>query len=232
MSIDRSERLAAYGAGIALFVWFAFLIRGGLVSWFDGDDIMNLHYYWSQPWPALLKANVFFWSSYLRPARRFVLPHYLLPLGIPSAAVPHCGHGVALRRLRAACLGCVATDGIAWGRTVGAALVGINPTFSAAYFETGAIYDVLAYAFFWGAFALYVYLRRKGRVPGLLGEGSFCVFSYSHWTRKRLRFPSRWLWRMNCSGIRPMSGDPASFGAGSAVKAGLQPSAFCSTSLT
>ena len=44
--------------------------------------------------------------------------------------------------------------------------MGINPSFAAAYFDTGTIYDVLAYAFFWGGFALYVRFRHAGRPLG------------------------------------------------------------------
>src|SRR5580693_2230542 len=61
-------RLLAWATGVALFAWFVFIVRGGLASWFDNDDLMNLHYYWSKPWSALLKANLEFWSSYYRPA--------------------------------------------------------------------------------------------------------------------------------------------------------------------
>jgi hypothetical protein len=44
-----------------------------------------------------------------------------------------------------------------------------TPAFSGAYFDTGTIYDVLAYAFFWGAFAWYVSARRLGPVRGAGG---------------------------------------------------------------
>src|SRR5579862_5525397 len=63
-----SRRILAPAAGLALFAWYVFLIRGGLASWFSADDLMNMHYYWSGSWSALIKANVFFWTSYYRPA--------------------------------------------------------------------------------------------------------------------------------------------------------------------
>src|ERR1039458_2233267 len=56
--------------------------------------------------------------------------------------------------------------GSRWGALIALMLLGINPTFSAAYFDTGNIYDVLAYMFFWGAFALYVHSRQAGRPLG------------------------------------------------------------------
>jgi hypothetical protein len=56
--------------------------------------------------------------------------------------------------------------GSRWGTLIVLFVIGINPSFSYAYFDTGAIYDVLAFTFFWGAFAVYVNLRRRGRPPG------------------------------------------------------------------
>jgi hypothetical protein len=86
--------------------------------------------------------------------------------GFHPAAIPHRSAGIAFGELRAAGRSGVAAYGIALERAVALLLVGINPSFSAAYFDTGTIYDVLAYAFFWGAFALYVRFRHAGRLPG------------------------------------------------------------------
>ena len=68
MRADKLDRAVAFAVGLALFARFVLLIRGGLASWFDSDDLMNLHFYWTRPWSALLKANLAFWSSYYRPA--------------------------------------------------------------------------------------------------------------------------------------------------------------------
>jgi|SRR5580658_493354 hypothetical protein len=160
---------AALAAGAALFAWFVFLVRGGLSSWFDADDLMNLYYYWSRPWSALLKANLAFWSSYCRPAGGlFYLSIYALwgfhPLPFRIAALALLSINFALLAL------------VVWQLTrskfsvsIALFLFGINPSFSSAYFDTGAIYDVLAYTFFWGAFSLYVRFRNKGRLPGWRG---------------------------------------------------------------
>jgi hypothetical protein len=45
-------------------------------------------------------------------------------------------------------------------------LLGVTPAFAYAYFFTGNIYDVLAYAFFWSGFALYVHFRQAGHPLG------------------------------------------------------------------
>lgn len=56
--------------------------------------------------------------------------------------------------------------GSRWAVLMALLAVGINPSFAAEYFDTGAIYDTLAFTFFWGGFALYVRLRRGGRPLG------------------------------------------------------------------
>ena len=84
--------ILAYGVGLTLFAWYLLLIRGGLRSGFSADDLMNLHYYWSRSWTALFKANLFFWSSYYRPAGGlYYRPIYALwgltPLPFHAAAL-------------------------------------------------------------------------------------------------------------------------------------------------
>src|SRR5215831_16552961 len=57
----------------AAFTWRVPLL------YYTGDDLMNLHQYWITPVPALIKANIFFWSTYYRPlGALFYLPLYTL----------------------------------------------------------------------------------------------------------------------------------------------------------
>jgi len=174
---DKLGRALAYAAGIALFAWFVYLVRGGLASWFDVDDLINMHIYWTPPWSALLKANLAFWSSFYRPGGGlFYRPIYDLwgfhPLPFRIAVL-------VLLSVNFALLAVVVWQltGSRWGALIALLLVGINPSFASAYFDTGTIYDILAYTFFWGGFALYVYFRRTDRP---LGWGRltlvFCMF--------------------------------------------------------
>ncbi len=163
---ENASRTWAYAAGLALLAWFVFLVRGGLASWFDADDLMNLNYYWTRSWPQLLRANLFFWSSYYRPGGGlFYRSMYALwgfhPLPFRIAVmVLLCVNlvllAVVVRQLTES----------RWAMLVALLVVGIHPYFSGAYFTTGTVYDVLAYTFVWGAFALYVGVRRAERLPG------------------------------------------------------------------
>ena len=160
------RRAIAIAAGLSLYAWFVFLVRPGLASWFNVDDLMNLHYYWITPWSALLKANLAFWSTFFRPASGlFYRSIYALwgfhPLPFRIAVL-------VLLSVNFALLAAVVWQltGSRWSALVALLLVGINPSFSAAYFDTGTINDILAYAFFWGGFACYVRCRQAGRLPG------------------------------------------------------------------
>ena len=166
MRADKRDRVLAYAAGLALFVWFIWLIRGGLASWFDGDDLMNLHIYWTQSWSALLQANLMFWSSFYRPAGGLFYKSIYDLWGFNP--LPFHIVALALLSLDFALLAVVVWQltRSRWSVLLALLLVGINPSFAAAYFDTGAIYDVLAYAFYWGAFALYVSFRQADRLPG------------------------------------------------------------------
>jgi hypothetical protein len=175
---EKYSRTAAYGAGLGLFGWFVYLIRAGLRSWFSADDLMNLHYYWVRPWSALLKADLFFWSSYYRPGGGlFYRVIYSLwgfhPLPFRIAVfIFLCANFVLLaivvRQLTAS----------RWAALLALLLVGIHPMLVALYFDTGTIYDVLVYLFFWSAFAWYVHIRQRGHIPGPGGlVALLCLFA-------------------------------------------------------
>jgi hypothetical protein len=165
-SPDKWYRVAGMAAGVGLFAWFIVLVRNGLMAWFDGDDLMNLHYYWSRPWSALLKANLEFWSSYYRPGGG--LFYRLIYAAWGFHPLPFRIAVLALLSVNFVLLAVVVWQltKSRWGVLIALLLIGINPTFSAAYFDTGTIYDILAYAFFWAGFALYVHLRQAGRPLG------------------------------------------------------------------
>ena len=177
MRADKLGRVLALAAGAALFAWFIYLIRRGLSAWFDNDDLMNLHGYWTKPWPALLKANLTFWSSFYRPAGGLFYRSIFALWGFHP--LPFRIAVLALLAVNFALLAVVLWQltGSRWGVLIGLLLVGINPAFGFAYFTTGNIYDILAYAFFWGGFALYVHLRQAGRPLGWGGLAAvFCLF--------------------------------------------------------
>ncbi|HVN05249.1 MAG TPA: hypothetical protein VMT86_12570, partial [Bryobacteraceae bacterium] len=121
----------------AAFAWFAFVIRGGLVSWFSADDLMNLHSYWIRPWSALLKANLEFWSNYYRPMGGVF---YRLVYGLWGFdPLPFHIVTYLLLLINFGLLGLVVWQLTRshWSTLAAAFVIGINPTFTSAYFDTG-----------------------------------------------------------------------------------------------
>jgi hypothetical protein len=178
MDTDKQGRLLAYGAGLALFAWFVFAIRGGLDSQLSGDDVMNLHYYWSRPWSALLKANMFFWSSFFRPAGGLFYRCVYALWGLDP--LPFRIVELVLLCVNFGLLAAVVHQltGSRWCALVALLAIGIHPTFSTIYVDNGSIFDILAYTCCWGAFAWYVHLRQKGRLPGVPGMALLlCLFA-------------------------------------------------------
>src|SRR5579871_3106314 len=173
----RVEKIASWIAFAAVFAWFLRFAAIGLYSWFDGDDLMNLHYYWSRPWSALLKANVFFWSSYYRPGGGL----FYRPIYVWFGFHPLPFHIVSFTLLALDFLLMTAVvwklSGSRWGTLIAVFLIGVNPSMYFLYFDTGAVYDVLAFTFYWGAFVLYLLLRREDRLPGWGGLAAvFALF--------------------------------------------------------
>lgn len=174
MTAANSGRIAAYATGAALFAWFVSLISPGLSSWFDGDDLLNLYYYWSRPWAALIKANFAFWSTYYRPAGglfyRLIYSFWgfhPLPFRIVIFAFLCVNFGLLA-------LVVWQLTGSRWSPLVALFVIAIHPTFVALYFDNGTVYDILAYTFFWTAVALYVRVRNGGRLPGW-GSSAFLL---------------------------------------------------------
>ena len=124
-------------AGAAIYAWFLFLLRGCLSSWFDADDLMNLHYYWARPWSALARANVGILVELLSPGGGFFTgrssPYGDFIRG-PSVSPRWYCFRSTLR-----CLAVVVWQltRSRWGLFIALMLVGINYVLP-AYFDTGA----------------------------------------------------------------------------------------------
>jgi len=176
MTVPPTEKLArpaALATGAAVFAWFVYVTRAGLSSWFDADDLMNIFYCWSRPWSALLKANVEFWSTYYRPGGGLFYRSIYAVWGFHPLPFR-----IAILVLLSVNFFLMATviwqlTGARWGTLVSLMLF-INPAFSAAYFDTGTVYDVFGFTLFWSSFVIYVRTRRTGAIPGW-GRSAFIL---------------------------------------------------------
>jgi hypothetical protein len=158
MDRRRWEGLA-FAAGIAAY----FLWAGGHGIWayFTGDDLMNLYGAWMKPAPELLADNVLYFTATRPLGALFYRTAYaiggfhplLFRLGCYALLI---GNLYILYRFARNLTGSFEVG-------VLAALMGAyHARFVDLYCSTGTAYDLLCFAFYFGALALYVRVRSRG----------------------------------------------------------------------
>lgn len=173
----RAVRLLAAFGFFAYFLWFTI---DGLSSWFSDDDLMNLHNslarivlndtrddFYFRPLPAIELAlqNAGIGSDLDR------------PMGLAFYRILYAGWGFTALPFRVAALLLLCAN--LWllfqvGRRISGSretawlamiLTGFHASFASLYFDTGMIYDVLAFFFYFGALWLYLRSRETGAEP-------------------------------------------------------------------
>ncbi len=160
----RVSRLDAILVLIA-FGWLLLFAHGGLRAQFSGDDLMNLHGYLARTPASLLLDNLRYWSTSFRPLG-----------GLFYVAIYRC-LGFDPLPFRIACFGLLAFNlALLWRFTfrlsasrevafLALILASYHAWFVDLYYSTGTVYDLLCYAFYLGAFNLYLGIRAQGRAP-------------------------------------------------------------------
>ncbi len=159
------RRYAAFLAGAIVAIYFLVLTRDAWHAYFTQDDCANLHQALYFPLSSLLKGCVLWFqrASYARPlggmwyrsiyavAGFNPLPFHLVNLAILLANA-WLTYGLSWRLSASRETGVLA-----------ALLVSYHPRFSLLYYDTGFIFDVLCYFFYFSALLLYVRVRQQGR---------------------------------------------------------------------
>lgn len=151
---------------LALAAWFCRHAGAGLHAWFSGDDLMNLYAAWTTSWARLLAGNLWFFGPDIRPLgalwyRAIFAVAGFEPLAFHAAAFALLLGNMAISWQVARRLG-----GRAEIATLTVLLVAYNARFANLYFDTGAIYDVLCFLFYYGALLWYLRIRGRGAYPG------------------------------------------------------------------
>src|SRR5204863_490713 len=160
-------RLHSSAANVVLvfiaFGWLLLFAHHGLRAQFSGDDLMNLHGYLSRPPASLIVDNLHYWSTSYR------------PLGGLFYVALYRWFGFDPLPFRAACFGLLALNlSLLWRFTLRLSgsrevaflallLAGYHAWLVDLYYSTGTVYDLLCYAFFLGAFNVYLGVRERGR---------------------------------------------------------------------
>ena len=172
------DRLLWFAAVLAIGTYFWKLVSPTLGMFFSPDDLMNLHLAWITPPVKLVRANVLFFVSGLV-ERPLAEAWYRVVYGLAGFR-PALFHAALLVIL-------VINIGLTYGvaarlsgrRDVGlvaAALGAYSDRLPGLYFNTGYIFDVLCYFFFYSAFLLYIRVRQRNRFMVPLELVACCLF--------------------------------------------------------
>src|ERR1022692_3770943 len=147
---------------IIAFGWLLLFAHEGLRAQFTGDDLANLHGYLSRSPASLMVDNLHYWSTSYR------------PLGGLFYVALYRWFGFNPLPFRVACFGLLALNlSLLWRFTLRLSgsrevaflallLAGYHAWFVDLYYSTGAVYDLLCYCFYLGAFNLYLGVRAQG----------------------------------------------------------------------
>jgi hypothetical protein len=164
VSLPRSERLLFAGGTAFLITWFLVFAGPGIHVYFSGDDMMNLYGAWSPPFTHLLKGNLLFFSTENRPLGSLWYRAIFAVAGFDP--MPFRAVALAILLGNIWLTYCVARR-ISESREIAAVtalLASFNARMANLYFDSGAIYDVLCYAFYVGALLWHL---RGGHIAGL-----------------------------------------------------------------
>lgn len=177
MSGPRPNRLWFTAAAALISLYFLGLVHGALSLYFDPDDTMNLYRSWSHPLGSLVKANLLFFleSDFYRPMGSVWYRVIFSVAGFH--ALPFHAAGILILLTNVFLTYAVASN-LSTSREVGAvaALIGsYAPRMDYLYFDTGFIFDVLCYLFYFSALALYLRIREQGKTLGAIQLAGLCV---------------------------------------------------------
>ena len=176
LDTGRSGQFLFLAGALSIGVYFLSLTSPSLGVYFTPDDLMNLYRAWVFPAGQLIKANLLFFltSDFGRPmgeAWYRTVFHFagFNPFWFHAANLPillvniFLTYAVARRLSGSGEIGAVAV------------LLGSYTTrLGFLYFDTGYIYDVLCYLFFFAAFLFYVRVRQQERLPNGWEVAVFC----------------------------------------------------------
>ncbi len=163
-----STALRALAALVVVLLLLVFA-GDGLRAHLTGDDLMNSYQYWSHPTSQLIQESVVFYPAEVsRPlGALFYGPLFTLfglnPL--PYRVVCFALLIVNLILLYLFCQRLTHSREIA---TLACVLGAYHAHLDELYYNSGTIYDLLCFAFYYGALIYYLRIRRAGSYPGLL----------------------------------------------------------------
>ncbi|MDP8980113.1 MAG: hypothetical protein M3O35_05930 [Acidobacteriota bacterium] len=159
--LTRERIVGILQAGLIVYIFLRFA-RIGLRAGFTNDDMFNLYEAWRKPLLHLLGDNLLFFSSGYRPLGALTYRAIFAIGGLNPLPFHAVVLGLMLLNLyliyRAAAAVTTREIGI-----LTALLLSFSASFVELYYDTGTIFDVLCFTFYFSAFALYADVRKQDR---------------------------------------------------------------------
>lgn len=162
----RRILLLQAGAAVFLFAFFTFFAGSGLRAGFTGDDLYNLHLYVNQGFAGVAGSALLFWSTSYRPlGGLFYLLIYNL-FGFNPFPFRLACFILLLVNLYVAYRFVVRLSGSRATGVLASLLLCYHAWFVDLYYNTGTVYDLLCFFFYFSAFVYYLRVRESGQ-PGI-----------------------------------------------------------------
>ena len=161
------RRAGLAGFAVLFAAYFFTMTRPWSTEWFTEDDFLNIYYArWTQSWAGLVAGNVFFFGHVIRPLPALFNRLLYTVFGFDPA--PFNVVRIALCALDVILMYAFASR-LSRSREVGVLcvlLAGFHPALYSLYFESGMIYDVGVFLFYYSGLLLYLHWRREGQFLG------------------------------------------------------------------
>ncbi|HTM49452.1 MAG TPA: hypothetical protein VL285_12245 [Bryobacteraceae bacterium] len=153
----------------ALVILYLFAFAGdGLRAYFTGDDLMNLYHYWSQPLGRiLLESVVFFPADILRPLGALFYGPLFALFGLNPLPYRVVCMALLLINLGLLYVFCRRLSGSREAAALACLIGAYHANLGDLYYNSGTIYDLLCYTFFYLALIYYIGIRGRGAYPTL-----------------------------------------------------------------
>jgi hypothetical protein len=162
------ERWLPFVALAAILLYFSYWARLGFGSWFSGDDLLNLYYVWWHSSSELVRGLFLLNPVYPRPLGELFLiaPYHFwgfnpAPWNVLRFVL--CAANIPLTYWFARTLSKRRSVGV-----MVAFVLSFDPIRYSLYFDSGMIYDVLAFLFYYAALTWYVTIRERGKLPSAI----------------------------------------------------------------
>ncbi len=177
MVLCHMKRLVLLLPAAFIAIYFFHQAGLGLRAGFTQDDLMNMYRSLVRPYPDLLLDNLMFWrfSPTFRPFGGLVYKFSLDLFGVDLRAL-------SILRYAALCVNVLLLYALA-RRLAGSREAGVlaallhsyHLAFSSLYYNSGTLYDVFCFTFFFAAFLYYVRIRQSGQYPGAFQVLVICL---------------------------------------------------------